>query len=312
MTQIVKALVVGLALMGSCARTVPPAESTAALYRDLQRIVTLTEAAGWDIDRVEVEDVLTDVLMSVCRVKPEHRAALMKWIDQRVEALGGDVKAQYAAHGNKLDDIEDLLEITRIRLVFAAALAASDEDCPFWIEHEEPFRGRQISDDRWQLSFGGGGKGIITHQGGDTDIHFGGAGRFMFGRTWGDRWSTLIGIEAGASASFPKDDADPMDERGSLVLGLDVVFPLVTRYRLVNTYWELEVGYLQHYTEEQRDGIPGFKIGVAFGGRAARRKAFLPGAVFGVSYERTFPDDDEGEPQDLIKLGFRIAIDVDL
>ena len=130
MTQIVKALVVGVALMCACARTVPPGQSSAALYRDLQRLVTLTDAAGWDIDRVEVEGMLADALMSVCRVEPEHRAALMKWIAGRVDALGGDVKAQYAARGNKLGRVEQLLEITRIRSLLVAALAAADEDCP--------------------------------------------------------------------------------------------------------------------------------------------------------------------------------------
>ena len=58
--------------------------------------------------------------------------------------------------------------------------------------------------------------------------------------------------------------------------------------------------------------MPGVKIGIAFGGRAARRNWFLPGAVFGISYERTLPNESQGEPLNLIKLGFRVAIDVDL
>jgi hypothetical protein len=305
------AIALSLATSAGCARAVPPHSTTAALYRDLQRLVTLTEAGGWEIDRIEVEQLLPDALMSVCSVAPERRAELLAWIDARIEAGGGDVRALYVARGNKLDEVEDELELARVRMVLAASIEAADADCPFWIQHQEPFRGRQISDDRWQLSFGGGGKGIFTVQDGEVDLNFGGAGRLMFGRTFGDRWSVLAGIEGGASASFPRDEGDGGD-RGSLVLGFDVAVPVVARYRLVNTYLEGEVGYLQHFTEDDRDGDPGIRVGFSFGGRAARRKAFLPGAVFGVSYERTFPDED-GEPAlHLIKLGFRVAIDVDL
>ena len=51
---------------GGCARTVPRASAQAALYRDLQRMVSLSSAAGWEIDRVEVEELVPDALMSVC------------------------------------------------------------------------------------------------------------------------------------------------------------------------------------------------------------------------------------------------------
>jgi hypothetical protein len=53
-------------------------------------------------------------------------------------------------------------------------------------------------------------------------------------------------------------------------------------------------------------------VGVAFGGRAARRRWFFPGAVFGVSYERTFPRETQGEPLQTLKLGFRVVIDINL
>ncbi|RMH39649.1 MAG: hypothetical protein D6689_15940 [Deltaproteobacteria bacterium] len=293
----------------ACAdRAVPHHPTTAALYRDLERLVTLTEAAGWDIDRVEIDQTLPDALLSVCRVPEARRAELLAWLDARVAAQGGDVRAVYVARGRSLDRVRDLLVATRVRMLLRAAMAAAPADCPFWIEPSDRFRGRQISDDRWQLSFGGGGKGIVSHRAGTVDLQFGGAGRVLFGRAIGSRYTLLAGLEVGASASFPKDD---MDERGNLVLGLDVVVPAVVRYRLVNTYWEAEVGYLEHVTENRLDGVPGVHVGLAIGGRAARRRWLLPGAAFGIAYERTFPSAGQDDPIDLVKLGFRAAVDID-
>jgi hypothetical protein len=296
-----------LALAPGCARTVPPARPAAALYRDLERLVSLSATAGWKIDRVEVEALLPDALLSVCRVEPAQREALMAWLDQQIAARGGPVEAAWAHRGKDLDRVAGLLQLTRIRMTLARAVAAAPADCPFWLEPDPRFAGRQIEDDRWQLALGGGGKAILVSQGGRQDIYFGGAGRVLFGRAVGSRWSLLGGVEVGASASFPRDDDGG---RSNLVLGVDVVAPLVVRYRLVSSYFEGEVGYLARLTEDDHDPVPGVHVGVAFGGRASRRRWFFPGAVFGVGYERTFPGAGE-EPLTTLKLGFRVAFDID-
>ena len=302
---------VWLALAGmicACAHQPVPADrSTSALYRDLQRLVSLSGAAGWEVDRVEVEEMLPPALMSVCRVHPERRAELLLWLDKRIAARGGDVADVYRRRGRDLSRVDELLELTRVRLVLEHSIQAADRDCPFWIEPEAGFSGLQILDDRWLISLGGGGKGIVVDQGSRTDLNFGGAGRLLFGRAFGRRWALLAGAEAGASASFPKDD---MGERGSLVLGIDFVAPLVVRYRLVNSYAEIEAGPLLIVREtETRDPEPGFHVGVSFGAAASRRRLFLPGAAFGISFERTFPDGQD-QALNMFKLGFRVAIDI--
>jgi hypothetical protein len=294
---------------GACARTLPPDRASAALYRDFERLVGLAGTAGWGIDRLEINGLLADALDSVCRVEPEKAEALLEWLDARIEALGGPVEEAYENRGKKLGRVKELLALTRIRMALERTLDAAEEDCPFWISPSPGFRGRQISDDRWQLSFGGGGKGILVSQAGRQDIYFGGAGRLAFGRAIGQRWSLYTGLEGGASASFPRDNEGG---RGNLVLGVDVVTPLIARYRFVNSYLEAEAGYLARFTEEDSDAIHGMHVGVAFGGRAARRRWFFPGAVFGVSYERTFPRETQGEPLQTLKLGFRVAIDINL
>ncbi len=303
------AVLLSTALAAACARTLPPERSAAALYRDLERIVGLQTTAGWQIDRVEVEQILPATLMSLCRVEPETRTSLLRWLDERIAALGGPVEDAYANRGRKLSRVKTLLLATRIRMVLARAMDAAAQDCPFWLDPTPSFRGRQISDGRWQLSLGGGGKGILVSQGGKQDIYFGGAGRILFGRGIDDRWSLYAGAEAGASASFPRDDEGG---RGALVLGVDLVAPVVARYRFVNSYLEAEGGYLARVTEDEHEPVHGMHIGAAFGGRATRTRWFFPGAVFAVSYERTFPRQSQGEPLQTLKLGFRVAFDVDL
>jgi hypothetical protein len=97
-----------------------------------------------------------------------------------------------------------------------------------------------------------------------------------------------------------------MGDRGALVFGFDAVFPVTFRMHLVNSFGELEAGYLLHFTEEERDPVGGFRIGVAFGARALRRRWLLPGAAFAISYERTFED----EALTLVKVGLRVSLDL--
>jgi hypothetical protein len=297
---------VALVVLAGCARALPPDRPTAALYRDLERLVTVAGTAGWGIDRLEVEGLLAAALDSVCRVDPVRRRALLDWIDAQIARNGGPVDAAWRQRGKRLGRVKTLLTLTRIRMVLAHADLQADADCPFWLEPDEGFAGRQISDDRWTLSGGGGGKGMGVAQGDRRDLNFGGAARLLLGRTFGSE-ALYAGVEVGASASFPKDDTG---ERTGLVLGVDLVTPLVYRHTFVNSYLELEAGWLGHATEEDATVDHGVHVGAAIGGRATRTRFFFPGAAFGVSYERSFPED--AEDLHVVKVGLRVAFDVDL
>lgn len=299
------AIVLGVA---GCGQRLPPEKPTAALYRDLERLVTVEATSGWSIDRLEVEGLLPAALDSVCRVDAVDRASLLAWIDTEITRAGGPLEAAWRRAGKRMSKVARLQTLTRVRMVLDHAMTAAPADCPFWIEPEANFAGRQISDDRWQLSFGGGGKGIIVVQDGRTDLNAGGAGRALLGRTFGAHGGLYLGLEMGASASFPKDETG---DRSGLVLGFDTVAPLVYRHRLVNTYFEVEAGWLGHVTEEDLQTVDhGVHVGLAFGGRATRTRFLFPGAAFGVSYERTWPD--EGPSLNMVKIGFRVAFDWDL
>lgn len=295
-------------LAPGCARPLPPQPSTSALYRDLHRLVSLRAATGWYIDRLELDELLPDALMSVCQVQPGHRALLRDWLDARIAALGGPVEQAYRARGRDLDRVSELLALTRVRMTLTRAMDAAGADCPFWLEPRPVFRGRQISDDRWQISIAGGGRGVLKSRGDKQDMHIGGSGRLLFGRNLGRDLAIYTGAETGGTASFPKDASG---ERSNLVLTLDAVVPAVVRYRLTNTYIEAEAGYLARTTEEELGQIEhGLHLGVAVGGRTQRVRFLFPGAALNLSYERTFPDG--AASLHMVKIGFRAVADFDL
>lgn len=300
-------LAVFVVALVACSRPPRPVDpSAAALYRDLERIVTVHATVGWGVDRIEIENVLKGTLDSVCRTDPLARRLLREWVDGELQRLGAPVEVAYRERGEKLSNVEDLLVVTRISKLLARAEEVANE-CPFWIEPEEPFRGRQISDGRWQVSFGGGGKGIIVRQGTREDISAGGAGRLLLGRTFRGGDALYAGLEIGASAAFPKNE---MGERTSLVIGADFVAPLVYRRTLTNAYFELEAGWLGRSTETDWGNVDhGVHVGFALGARALRTRFLFPGAALGISYERTFL---EGDDVRTIKVGARVAFDLDL
>ncbi|MBT8492020.1 MAG: hypothetical protein KJO07_03080 [Deltaproteobacteria bacterium] len=292
-----------------CARSLPAGKPSAALYRDLQRLVTVAQAAEWKIDRREIDGLLPDALLSVCRTDSGVRLELDSWLAARIEALGGPVAEAYQQRGRELERVEDLLELTRVQMLLRAADANADSDCPFWLSPRPNFGGRQISDDRWQLTLGGGGRGNLLFQGGERDLSFGGAGRVLLGRSFGDRITVFAGAEFGGQASFPKDDEG---NREQVEVDFELAVPVVVRYRMVNSYVELEGGYLANFSEGDYDVEEGFRIGVAFGARAPLARWFFPGAAFQILYDHVDPDAEDEPTLHTIRVGVRVAIDLNL
>ncbi len=291
----------------ACSQLPRPAEpSQRALFRDLERQVTVTAATGWGIDRFEVEGLLNAAMDSACRVDALDRRALATWLDAEIRRLGGPVDIAWRARGKRLAAVSDLIVLDRIQRVLGRTEELS-LDCPFWLEPEHPFRGRQISDGRWLVSFGGGGKAILSVQGARTDAQFGGAGRLLLGRVFADGNALFAGVEIGASAAFPKND---LGQRTSLEVGGDVVTPVVYRRMLTNAFVEVEAGWLGRTSERNWGAFDhGIHAGFAVGARGLRTRFVFPGASIGLSWERTFLDGDDATT---IKVGARFVFDLEL
>jgi hypothetical protein len=302
-----KGIVAICALAIACGQRPAPREpSERALFRDLERQVTINATTGWGIDRLELDSMLETTLDSVCRVDPLTRRALATWLEGEIARLGGPVEVAYKQRGKKLRRVDDLLVVTRVRLLLERAEQLANE-CPFWLEPELPFRGRQISEHKFQLSFGGGGKGIAIAQGERTDFSAGGAGRLLLGRMLADGHGIYTGVELGGSAAFPKDG---MGTRSSIELAADFVVPLVYRRMFTSSYMEFEAGWLGRSTERDWGSLDsGYHVGMAFGGRSLRTRFVFPGVALGLSYERVFLD---GDDLTMFKLGVRVALDLDL
>jgi hypothetical protein len=303
------AAAVWLAAGAGCTRPLPAHPSASALYRDMERLVTVREAGGWEVDRLEIDAILSATLMSACQVEPTQRLALREWVDQRITTMGGPVELAYQRRLS-FSGIEELLTLTRIRQLLDRTISVAEDDCPFWLQPRGVFAGRQISDGRWQVSLSGGGRANLVLDGRDTDLQFGGASRALIGRVFDNSLGLYTGLEVGGGASVPKNDDGT---RSSLILGVDVVAPIMARYYWVNTFADFEVGYMAHATEEDwRDVDHGVHVGIYVAGRAMRVRWFFPGGGFGLSYERTFPTGAGDEPLNLIKVGFRGSLDFDL
>lgn len=295
-----------LPLLAACAqRHAPDAPRQRELFHDYERIVTVTAAKGWGVDKLEIEKIEPEAMDSLCRVDSFDRRELARWIGGEIRRLGGPVEKAYQERGKKLDKVDDLLVLTRIQKVLARAEEMS-LDCPFWLQPEPDFHGRQLLKG-WMVSIGGGGKASLIYQGDQQDLSATGAGRILLGHTLGDSHLLMAGFEFGASAEFPKDE---MGQRSSLELAADMVAPLVYRYSLTNAFFEIEGGWLGHSTERAWGHIDnGIHAGIAVGGRALRQRFVFPGAALGISYERTFLD---GDDLTTIKIGARFSFDIEL
>jgi hypothetical protein len=297
-----------LGLFAACGQRRAPVQPTErVLFRDLERQVTVAAAKGWGIDRIEIEEMLETTLDSTCRVDPLVRRALATWIDDQIAQRGGPVEEAWRERGKDLKKVDDLLVLTRVKALLARAEEVAHE-CPFWVEPSDDYRGRQISERRFQISFGGGGKGILISQnnGEDVDASAGGAGRLLLGRMFAGGHGLYAGLEIGGSAAFPKDD---LGMRTALQLAADVVAPIVYRRTFTNSFLELEGGWIGRTTERDWERYDhGFHVGVAFGARALRTRFLFPGAALGVSYERVWGDED----LTMIKIGARVSLDLDL
>jgi hypothetical protein len=118
-----------------------------------------------------------------------------------------------------------------------------------------------------------------------------------------------VGLEIGGSAEFPKDD---MGNRGQLELAADVVAPIVYRKTFLNSFIEIDAGWIGRTTERDWNHYDhGFHVGAAFGARALRQRFVFPNASFGISYERIWGLDGNDDLM-MFKVGARVSLDLDL
>ena len=292
----------------------PEEASERALYLDLERVVSTRErTVEWVVDRAEAEDALPTLLRSVCKVRPERRASLGRWLDAEIEAMGGSAEAVYLREGRDLDAAEEILRLERVRAMLRYADARAEEDCPFWIEQEEAFRGVHSDAERFVLYLESNGGGWVVFRGDRTYIGGGGSARVSAGFGLSDRLTLMIGAELGGqgiiggeSAGDDGEAAAEQEVAANFVVGVPVVVRAVDASRL----YDLELAAIA-LTNPQSDLFqPGGRVLVGTGLATPRLGALMPTAVFMAGYE-FYPAASGLPTTHLIRIGTRVGVGVD-
>jgi hypothetical protein len=306
LSRVLPALFVSTLGFASCATALPPDPIERALYVDTLTLVRSQARDEWTVDRIAQDGIAPGVAWSACQVAPERRRALLGWLDGQIATeetrLGGDAKTAWLARGKELGEVDDLLELQRVR----AALNRIDErpeDCPFWLEEDPEFIGMQGDAHRFIMYVESRGQLALNVQSsGGARFSGGGGGRVLLGGGLSDRVSLLSGLEVGGGGRFGED--------GSLSGVLTGALPVLVRFANAGSAIDVELAAVS-FLEGSKAWPPGIRAAVALGFQTPRvGGAFAPHAMFWLGYEY-HPRRDDEEPFHVIGLGTRIGVTID-
>jgi hypothetical protein len=287
--------------------------------RDIERVVDVRGNVGWLVDESEIQAVLPDVMKSACQVPAEDREAALVWLDRYIVEKGGpDVVAAWRSRNKKLGEVEDLLLLTRTRLLLARASEwARQGRCPFWLESNGRFHGVHTQDHRLIFTLEGGGRATQEYALGRVRFGGGGSGRVLVGYGFAEGWGLSAGVELGGGARFTNLQLGQQSEFPQLV-GLAAA-PVVLRRQIGRTtHAELEVGPMAFFDRGSADPVTGdvelhfdwgTRVGFAVGGTYLRlQRGFIPkfAVAFTLDYVPAMVD-QPGLTQ--IGIGVRTGID---
>jgi hypothetical protein len=302
-----------LALAGSARAAeapVPPSpagsealdDNVDGLLTDLRRIVDAEEAVGWFVDDAAFGEIRAAVMESVCRAPPDARAVALRRLTDAAQRYG-DPKRLYEREGRRLTPcVEDALDAHRLAEALRRAVARTDEDCPFWVEPDPHFAGRQTIRDRALLTLETGGVGQLRYTDGDFAIGAGGALRLLGGYGFGRRLTVLAGVEFGGGAMLK-----PNSEPTAFVVNYFPALPLLIRLHRLALHYDIEVAPVAVFQADDGDLSYGVRGAFSIGISALRTRGIIPWAGAGVATEYYF--ESGGRPEALlIRGGLRIGV----
>lgn len=273
------------------------------LLHDIEKIVESRMTSGWQIDRYELDKMMPDALSSVCATPALSRQAALEQLERRIAALGGPLEKAYRENGDSLDDLKELVFVTRARDLLAEAMSRAPSECPFWLRENPAFQGIQTDAGRVTLEFEGGGLLVLQNTEGEQFLGGGGAGRLLLAYGLSQHWSLLGGGEFGGAALFKQGD-----NATQLPIQLVVATPLVLRFLDLTWHYDAEVAPTLFIADGATN--PGFRVGGLIGISTLRIRGVMPWAGFGMAFEKYFQSGDRpGFTQ--LKGGARIGLDWD-
>lgn len=304
----------GLALIGAvsaCASfagcaTLPDAPRERGLYVDVRKAIDFEEQVDWVSDRLEVDAVLPTVMGSVCRTSAETRRNLIDWLDVQITAEGGPARELYEREGRRRTAaVKRVLTLERTRALLLRAHQLAGEECPFWLEEEEDFRGLQGDEGRLVVLLESMGGAALTFTDGQSAFGGGGVGRLLVAGGVSRRLTLGVGFGVGADGELPET------ETGGRSFEAVVAFqvPLLLRVNFISRVFDVEVDV----TSRMRDGqlqTPGIRLALAYGLSAPRTASLMPYVLAWVGYE--IVPGGRGDPTShIIWLGTKVGFDWD-
>lgn len=258
------------------------ARAVEALVQDIRKLVAAQEDMGWKIDAYEIEDLMPDALVSVCRTSEAVRRQALGRLDRRIAELGGPLQEAFAQTGS-IDELGELVTATRQRDLLAEALLRAPAQCPLWLAPDPEFRGIQTDAHRFTLTVEAGGILLAQVSGGRRDIGGGGSGRLLLLYGLDHSWSLLGGAELGGSALFQRGE-----ETTQFPLQFQLAAPLVLRHHLLTFHHDLELAPLFFFTEDDTRLSYGVRMGGLLGLSTFRIRGIIPWAGLGLAFEYLF------------------------
>jgi hypothetical protein len=251
-----------------------------ALVRDISRIVGSEEGSGWFVDARALEEVYPAVMESLCRATPNAREHARALLTAEVKQHG-DARKLFEASGHELTSaMEDARRKQRELAAFEYAAARAETECPYWVEIEEQFRGRQGDADRFTLSLETGGL-VQLRQTADTwTFGGGGYGRLLPGYGFGGEVTLLFGPEFGGGAMI-RPGTSPTE----FVINYFPAVPVVMRFHDGSWQYDLEMAAVGLFQADDPSLSYGARIGGSVGVKGLRTRNILPWAGLALAYE---------------------------
>src|ERR1700712_793154 len=232
----------------------PDAAVPRALYLDLRKVIETQEDGGWVHDPTRLRAGLEPALASTCQVAPGARRALAAWLDAQLLLLPSPEAELRARHA--LSAANEALHVRRTRalLQFAEQHAA---ECPFWIEPDPEFRGRQ---------YDGRGFFVLAETPAFVSLvlasgipALGGGGRLLIGHGLGDRLSVALGAEVAASGTLVPNDGQGLDATATIAA------PWLLRITRLSRILDVEIAPVLRWATGHPAWPPGVRVAVGAG-----------------------------------------------
>lgn len=272
-----------------------------ALVRDVSRIVGSEEGSSWFVDSHALAEVYPAVMESLCRATPNARKNARAILFARSRE-SGDVRKLFEANGREMNgEVDDARRAERELSAFDYALARADTECPYWVEVEDDFRGRQGDADRFTLSLETGGLIQLRQTAGSWTFGGGGSGRLLPGYGFGGEVTLLAGPEFGGGAML-RPDTSPTE----FVINYFPAIPVIVRFHDGSWQYDLEMAAVGLFQADDPSLSYGARIGGSIGVKALRTRSILPWAGLALAYEHYVPSG--GRPRaHFIRGGLRVG-----